>query len=420
MIVPAVLGVSLAGYIAPIPILTRFFAIVLSPFQTALTGGEILSIFLFLCIVFLGVIHRRFWCGNLCPTGALLSLVSRLKFFGKVVAPEKCNHCSRCVDACAFGAIERKNEASGSSACTTCLACAKECKSKAISFNCFPRSKGNQHAETTRPEPRRRFLFGSVSVILAGLFAGMTLYLRRNGNMVHGETTLEKNRLLIRPPGSVPEDEFLKRCVRCGECLRACPNNALQPCSFDFQGQRLWTPQLVPDWSGCEPSCNNCGFVCPTKAIRALPLPEKRACRIGLAVVNCETCLPHALREDCRLCFDECHKAGYDAIEFMRIGTKVDEFGEPVEDSGFLAPVVLAEKCVGCGLCQTRCRAINAVQKHLMDRSAINVVAGNGHEDRLLEGSYSELRRLETERKIREQSERNADFDEVYLPDFLQ
>ncbi len=27
---------------------------------------------------------------------------------------------------------------------------------------------------------------------------------------------------LIRPPGSTAEDEFLARCVRCGECMRVC------------------------------------------------------------------------------------------------------------------------------------------------------------------------------------------------------
>ena len=85
-------------------------------------------------------------------------------------------------------------------------------------------------------------------------------------------------------------------------------------------------------------------------------------------------------------------KAGYDAIEFIRHGTKVDAEGNPVEGSGFLAPIVRADKCVGCGLCQTRCYAINVAQKKLIDESAIIIEAGEGKEDRLMRGSYVALR----------------------------
>ena len=94
-----------------------------------------------------------------------------------------------------------------------------------------------------------------------------------------------------------------------------------------------WTisgrPQVVADWSGCEPSCSNCGQVCPTGAIRALPLEEKRVARMGLAVVNQQTCLPYAGREACQLCVDECRLAGYDAFEFMRVGTELDAPASP-------------------------------------------------------------------------------------------
>jgi NAD-dependent dihydropyrimidine dehydrogenase PreA subunit len=161
--------------------------------------------------------------------------------------------------------------------------------------------------------------------------------------------------------------------------------------SFSKGFNNLWTPEAVPSWSGCEPSCNNCGNACPTGAIRALPLPEKRAARMGLAIVNEQTCLPYAGKEACQLCVDECTAAGYNAIEFKRVGTEVDAEGLPIEDSGFKAPVVLADKCVGCGLCETRCSNTNFKTKHLLDKSAIIVHAGEGKEDRMHEGSYIQL-----------------------------
>jgi len=193
----------------------------------------------------------------------------------------------------------------------------------------------------------------------------------------------------------------------------------LQPVSFSGGWESLWSPQVVADWSGCEPSCANCGQVCPTGAIRALALEEKRAARMGLAVVNSQTCLPCAGREECRLCVDECITAGYSAIEFLRVGTKLDESGQPIEDSGFLTPVVLPEKCVGCGLCQTRCYAINVKSKHLLAHSAIVVEAGEGKEDRLTSGSYVALREAEA-RQRRARQQQTLDGDSGYLPEFLE
>jgi MauM/NapG family ferredoxin protein len=226
----------------------------------------------------------------------------------------------------------------------------------------------------------------------------------------------------VRPPGSVPEQEFLQLCIRCGECFKACPNDVLQPLGFQQGLEGLWTPHVNADWAGCESSCNACTQVCPTGAIRALPLEEKKAARMGLAVVNERTCLPYAGREACQLCVDECVAAGYHAIEFIRVGTQADDLGNPIEGSGFLAPVVLPEKCVGCGLCQTRCYGINVAEKHLLRGSAIVIEGGEGKEDRLLTGSYIALRAAES--SAREDAQRNRQEKTggsgSYLPDFLK
>ena len=194
--------------------------------------------------------------------------------------------------------------------------------------------------------------------------------------------------LPVRPPGSVPEEEFLQMCIRCGECFKACPNNVLQAQGFEQGLVGLWTPAVKADWAGCESSCNACGEVCPTGAIRPLPMEQKKDVRMGLAIVNEVTCLPFAGREACQLCVDECVAAGYDAIEFTRVGTQTDVEGNPIEGTGFLAPVVLPDKCVGCGLCQTRCVSINVEEKQLLNESAIIVIAGEGKEDRFTDSSY--------------------------------
>ncbi len=183
------------------------------------------------------------------------------------------------------------------------------------------------------------------------------------------------------------------RCVSAAASVsRYVPTMFLQPQGFQQGLEGLWTPRVVADWAGCESSCNACGQVCPTGAIRALPLEEKKAARMGLAIVNQQTCLPFAGREDCDLCVQECNAAGYRAIEFIQVGTQVNDEGQPIEGTGMLAPVVLQDDCVGCGLCQTRCYAINVKEKGLLAKSAIIIEAGNGKEDRLMKGSYIQSR----------------------------
>jgi NAD-dependent dihydropyrimidine dehydrogenase PreA subunit len=142
---------------------------------------------------------------------------------------------------------------------------------------------------------------------------------------------------------------------------------------------------------------------------------------MGLAIVNEQTCLPFAGREACQLCVDECIAAGYDAIEFRRVGTLADEMGLPVEGTGYLAPVVLPEKCVGCGLCQTRCYGINVAEKDLLTASAIIIEAGNGKEDRMMTGSYVSLRKAERQSRETERLKRLEESGSSgYLPDFLE
>ena len=214
----------------------------------------------------------------------------------------------------------------------------------------------------------------------------------------------------VRPPGSVPEQEFLEMCIRCGECFKVCPNHVLQAEAFEQGLEGLWAPMVNADWAGCESSCNACGQVCPTGAIRALPLEEKKVARMGLAILNESTCLPIAGKEACQLCVDECVAAGYNAIEFTQMHVQIDKDGQPIEDSGFLAPVMIDDKCVGCGLCQTRCYSINVRERAVLSESAVVIEAGPGKEDRMMSGSYVGLREQEAANRGNDQRESSIPF----------
>lgn len=428
VLIASLSGVLISGYLAAIAVLTRGLAFMLTPLQTGSGRGwhqvpplgfaHYVSIGLFLAVLALGLLRPRFWCKYVCPSGAVFSLGSFFRLTERKV-DSSCTGCGKCVKICPFDAI-KPDFTTRTADCTFCQTCGGVCPAGAIAF--VPRWCDVDRTAAAEPSaaavslPRRSFLATAVG-IAAGSFGGAGAAMALSA----GRADLDDPAAVppVRPPGSVPERQFLRLCIRCGECFQACPNDVLQPLDLQQGLDGLWTPQVVADWSGCEPSCNACGQVCPTGAIRALPLEEKRAARMGLAVVDKQTCLPYAGREECRVCADECTAAGYDAIEFIRVGsTEVDELVDPFGDAGFLAPVVLAHKCVGCGICQTRCYAINAAEKGLLRETAVRIEAGQGREDRLMHGSYVTLRESEArERKRQQQELLQHQGDGGYLPD---
>ena len=126
--------------------------------------------------------------------------------------------------------------------------------------------------------------------------------------------------------------------------------------------------------AACEPNCNVCGKVCPTQAIRSVPLEEKNHAKIGTAILRKEMCLVWAEDKLCLICDEICP---YNAIVFRTI-------------DGYRRPVVIPSRCNGCGWCEQRCP--------VKGESAI-VVLPDG-EIRLKEGSYiTEAKKLQLEFK---------------------
>lgn len=393
----AVFGVLVSGFVAAIPVITRGMLFVFDPLQTGIARGwhqvppvnlgQWISIGLFLAVLSLGLLRPRFWCKYVCPSGAVFSLGNLFRVSERKVE-SSCIHCNKCVEICPFDAI-KPDFTTRTNDCTLCQSCAGVCPTHAIKFvdrwNVVELKAPNQPPTGETALGRRGFL--SLAAGTAAAVGGASVAV--GATKAWGANLDDPDAFRpVRPPGSVPEKEFLEMCIRCGECFKACPNHVLQPEGFQQGLEGLWTPLVNADWAGCESSCNACGQVCPTGAIRQLPLEEKKAARMGLAIVNESTCLPFAGRGECDLCVQECNAAGYRAIEFKQVGTEIGADGQPIAGTGMAAPVVLADKCVGCGLCQTRCVAINVKAEGLLDASAIVIEAGEGKEDRKMSGSY--------------------------------
>jgi len=144
----------------------------------------------------------------------------------------------------------------------------------------------------------------------------------------------------LLPPGAADVEQFAGQCIRCGNCVRACPAGILHP---DLGTQGVWhllAPVVRIETDYCRENCNRCAEVCPSGAIHPFHLSEKPQQRIGVAKFNEVICLLTEDRE-CGICKGHCP---YDAITL--VFSEVD----------YLVRVkVDAEKCPGCGACQAVC-----------------------------------------------------------------
>ena len=109
-------------------------------------------------------------------------------------------------------------------------------------------------------------------------------------------------RFYLRPPGALPEDEFLQRCTSSGRCVSACPVSAIRLISSG-DARTNWKPAIQPKVQACV-LCDDlsCMKACPSGALRPVPREE---IRMGLAVLDRERCF-RTSGEDCRICVDRC------------------------------------------------------------------------------------------------------------------
>jgi len=252
----AVLGTQVFWFLDPLPLLNRFAVTVLLPIlniivyvvfgflfrfeslqsplsqvQNYLVGSllpvKVLTfrasflIFLFFgTVLALGFLTRRFWCQGLCPLGALLALLSKSQILKRVVN-DKCTECLDCQRVCKTNAIETDPFKTTDIECIQCFNCVEVCPYDANELKFF-----SPVVATGFTLSRRKFLGATaLGLVTAGVL----------------KTELQtKDRLmrLIRPPGSLPEEEFLDRCIRCHQCIKAVPPPGI------FCSRRLARPAL--------------------------------------------------------------------------------------------------------------------------------------------------------------------------------
>jgi ferredoxin-type protein NapG len=147
---------------------------------------------------------------------------------------------------------------------------------------------------------------------------------------VLGLTAIGRAHNLVRPPGALEEPDFLASCSRCLRCLDACAPMAIIPAPAFSGLANLGTPVL--ETNKCI-LCMECIRTCPTGALGKIP---KEDIFLGTAVILKDVCVAWLKTRRCK----ECEKACKPEAVVM-------------QENRF--PVILAEKCNGCGICMRRC-----------------------------------------------------------------
>ncbi len=318
---------------------------------------QLLMLAMFVGALAISFIERRLWCRHLCPLGALLGLVGRGAVYGRVVDERVCTTCEACVADCPMDAIRDGGASTDCSRCQLGLECADACSRGAIHWGRRPRK---QHEY----DPSRRALLKAGGLAFIGSFFLFT-----------GLGRIQRNAYLIRPPGARSELDFMATCARCAQCMKGCPTNVIQPAVFDAGIEGFFTPQMDFRRGYCEWSCNECGKVCPTQAIRELTLEEKQLKVIGRAYIDRSTCIPWAEGRDCLVCQELCptpEKAivfetgsggGQDqgAGQGQGAGSGSGEAAGTGRHAEVKLPYVIPERCIGCGICEYNCPVANEV-----------------------------------------------------------
>jgi ferredoxin len=300
----------------------------LLPFRDTIYPLALLSAVMLLAVIWLERFETRNWCRNLCPLGTLLGWLGRFSPFRR--SPTRlCADCGACRELCPTSFTQDhlvKEE------CVLCMDCQRGCTHERITFRPGLPLKG---AGPMLPE--RRVLLGGIA---GGLLLAVPARFRSPGS----------DSRLLRPPGVRSEDEFLKKCVRCGECMKICLRSALYPAAYQAGLEGFYTPLLIPRLGYCEYNCTLCGQVCPTGAIPNLPVEAKRREVVGKAVFDKNHCLPFACKIDCIVCEEHCPipEKAIRSREATVIG--LDGISKTVKE-----PYLVEDICNGCGICENVC-----------------------------------------------------------------
>ena len=207
------------GLLDPIPLMHRSVNLVL---LTAANGLSTASRYyigawaiaaVFMAAVLLNLWIPRFYCRFICPLGALFGTLVRWTPWRIGKRQGECSGCELCENNCEgacdpFGKIR-------TSECLLCMNCLRACRQAQMRYGPHRSAAGEIESPGLK---RRGFLWRQFQAWRPCQRMRLMGLLDQNWNSA-----------VVRPPGALTESEFLDRCIKCGQCMRACPTNVVQP-----------------------------------------------------------------------------------------------------------------------------------------------------------------------------------------------
>ena len=345
-----------------------FVTNVIAPAITAVGGSTLLVTGLF------AVLTGRGSCNTICPVGTLLGFISKYALFRPTIDLAKCNNCVSCGRHCKAQCINTKAHEIDYSRCVACMDCIGHCTQGALKYRLAygpgareiashvqparlapkpkpapaPKTEApkaeNAQAPTAADPSRRSFL------TIVGLATGAAIATAADAATEKvtdgGLTALKKRGLPVRetritPPGSVSHAHLAQHCVACQLCVQACPGGVIRTSTDADTFMQPYVEYSTDSY--CRPECTVCSNICPAGAFHPLDEAAKSSTKIGTAVVDRDICLA-ANGQPCGNCARRC-PAG--AIEMVPMSE--------AEDEKRFIPMVNAQACIGCGICEAHC-----------------------------------------------------------------
>ena len=284
----------------------------------------------FAAILLLAATRGRRFC-DWCPVGIVLGLCSRVAPFGIRLDRNACVACGGCERVCPMNCVNVRRKRLDRDRCVMCLRCTGACPVGALDYGLFSAVDAG----------RRTFLrkTGNLAAYAAGLvyLAGRPLHRLGRSFLTSrpsaGSAFIDR----VLPPGAQNARHFAGHCIGCLACASACSVGIIRADEHYF-------PYLDYTYGYCQYNCVECGNVCPAGAIHSLPREEKQRTRIALSEFTRPNCVIITRGQSCGACAEVCPTR---ALRMVPLG----------DDSPLTVPKFDAEYCIGCGGCLNVCPA---------------------------------------------------------------